>query len=277
MRIPRHRSVSLASGMLAVSLLTLQVASAEPSGGAVKAPEAQGIDRMRAEARQRATARAERRPADEEAHPLARTGVRLRVDRSRDGSAVGQRFSRGDGRVAFRTTGATPERVVAGLWWVEPWRVVSELEDEQDRFDVEVSAPDAFMPRLRETVAMLMRVRVTEGAREIDGYRAVRKGDEQADPAGAGERPEGPGKAALFPIVAQDQPFGLIADQIAMLIGRPIDVPDELAQERMTFTMMLPPDPGSAARLLEQQTGLILVPARLQREVLVVRGVDDRE
>ncbi len=183
------------------------------------------------------------------------------------------------GPTDFHATGASLSGLARLLWSEHDFHDVR--LDRDERYDIAVSAPNSDIEHVRAIVAAELGFAATLETRTMEGYTArLAPGGIRLDP-GLTESVSG----SMFRDIEQaievtgvSQPVGFLFDLIRNRHDAPIEDETGIDADRLFFIQLtLPREPEAMIAALREQTGIVLTPAKLDREVVVLRAIASGE
>ncbi len=212
---------------------------------------------------------AEEKAARAEVDPI----IEIRLAPTPDGFEGGSMSS--GGLRNLKAKGSAKAFLARTLWNGYPYQDI-EIDEPDARYDLLVDAVAAPEDAVREILARALGLEMTVESREIDGFVAtladggVSLGDGVMDePMGYSMRYTG--EARLISSSAMS--LSRLLSALESTYRTPIHDDTGVSPDRYFFVdLTLPEGAAELAAALEEQTGIVLEPARLEREVAVIRS-----
>jgi len=156
-----------------------------------------------------------------------------------------------------------------------------EIKNPDAEFEVEVRATQAPEEAVRATLAAALGLEMTVETRTLDGYIATAP-DGVTLEEGILDRPLGysmRGSSEEMTLTSSSTGLGTVLQTVERQLKAPIDDETGIGEDRYFFLneLRLPRDASALIQELEAQTGIVLTPARLEREVAVIRSAADED
>ncbi len=189
-------------------------------------------------------------------------------------SGGGMSATAGPGRATM--IGSSVRGVVSTLWDVPSWAVTGEAFGDDEAYDVVVKAPEGGEAAVRALVAGAMGIEVVLERRAVGGLRLrvaesglTLKPGVSDEPSGSGTRggPEG------STLTAASGPHTLVLPWLSAVFGVPVEDATGLDPESLYYLEITIPrgEPEDQRAALLKQTGLVLEPAEIVTDLVVVR------
>ncbi len=179
--------------------------------------------------------------------------------------------------VRFVTLSRPIRHLLAAAWEIDAISVRLDPRVGAAReFRVIFHASAACVGHARQLLAAAMGVRVTESVERLAGYR-VHVGDTEpslTEPGAKGSATSVITSDGAVRISGLRVGLGQFFRSIERSIGRPIEVPAELARIQFKCDISVPEDPASAVAVIREELGLELEPISVDRKVLDVSPLE---
>lgn len=181
------------------------------------------------------------------------------------------------GSVRFLTLSRPIDSLLSAAWETDPNRInLDERIDTGQCYRVVFQADPECVSQARRLLAASLGVLVNERLKRLDGYR-VTTGDAEPRLAAPGAR------GSATSVIGSDNGVRISGLRVALgeffrnverSIGRPIEVPDDLARIQFKCDVSVPRDPAAAVAAIRDALGLELDPISIERTVLDVSPLD---